>query len=139
MTYASTEDLTVRFGSEALDQLAARDDADAADAEVLARALADATAEIDGYLRGRYPLPLAPVPAEVVRWCADIAHYRLWTGAREVPELVVEVYRDTIRQLQATARGDFVLAQAAAPVTGTVRGHSSRLFFDQDRLGEFTR
>lgn len=65
MAYASQQDMQDRFGVPRLVQLTDRADppAGAVDAVLLARHLDDAAAVIDGYLVGRYVLPLAVMPA----------------------------------------------------------------------------
>lgn len=49
----------------------------AALATLIAAAIEDAGAEIDGYLGGRYPLPLEPVPKVIHKFCKDMAVYNL--------------------------------------------------------------
>ncbi len=44
-------------------------------------AIADASNIIDGYLGGRYNLPLANSPAVLVRLCANMARYNLYDNA----------------------------------------------------------
>ena len=139
MAYATISDLITRFGQEAIDQLATRGDGDAADAEVVAKALSDATDEIDGYLRGRYPLPLDPVPSLVNLWCATIARYRLWGVHDAVPEAVLSAYTGAVKDLERVARGDITLPIAdATAVLGTVRGTSAPRVLTPERMKGFT-
>lgn len=42
-----------------------------------------ATAEIDTFLRGRYPLPLETIPPEIKRLCIDMTKYYLHTRRRD--------------------------------------------------------
>lgn len=72
MTYATRTDLEERYGTDEVTQRESMLPAGA-----VARALADADAEVDSYLIGRYALPLAAVPANIVRLAAAIARYRL--------------------------------------------------------------
>ena len=67
MPYATQADLETRFGSAELAQLTDRISGSVIDAAVVGRALADAEAEIDGYLAARYQLPLASAPAVLGR------------------------------------------------------------------------
>ena len=78
MPYATQSDLEERFGPQELAQLTDRVDGLMPDPAVIARALADAEAEIDGYLAARYTVPLSAVPAVLVRLTCDIARYRLY-------------------------------------------------------------
>ena len=77
------------------------------DAEVIARAIADAEAEIDGYLAARYALPLAVVPPILSRLAAELARYFLrGTNANESER---DRYGDVVRTLRAIGRGEMVL------------------------------
>ena len=70
----------------------------------LERALADASAEIDGYVGTRHPLPLDPVPAILVTACVDIAMYRAAPGSRQSKQ-GRQFYEDAIRLLRDIAAG----------------------------------
>ncbi|MCX7017107.1 MAG: DUF1320 family protein [Candidatus Sumerlaeota bacterium] len=59
MSYATLDDLEKRIAPQTLVELADDDGDGAADAEVVAAALADADAAIDSYLSARYATPLA--------------------------------------------------------------------------------
>lgn len=65
MAYATQQDMVDRFGGPRMLQLTDRADppAGAIDAVLLARHLEDAANVIDGYLVGRYTLPMAVWPA----------------------------------------------------------------------------
>ena len=115
MSYASEAELRTRFGSQEVDLVSGRDPGGATAA--IARALADAGAEIDAYLEARYALPLTGVPPVLARIACDIARYRLW--AERAPDEVRQRYEDARRFLEALARGDVRLglpeAQQPAP------------------------
>jgi phage gp36-like protein len=120
VAYAGTQDLVDRFGSE---ELAARTDRDGGgrpDPEVVARALEDASAEIDLYLAARYAVPVAPSPPQLAQLCCDIARYRLWQPAP--PEGVRLAYQDAVRALRDLADGRAVLAGAQPPATAPAGG-----------------
>lgn len=73
------------------------------------KAIADAGGRIDGYLQGRYPVPLQPAPQLVRSLCVDIAVYNLFArrGFDEdsADKAVVTRYRDAIRLLEQIAAG----------------------------------
>ena len=77
--YCSPADLQQRFGEQELTQLTDRNGSGSPDAALLQKAIDDASAEINGYLRGRVALPLADVPPELAVYAADMARYRLYT------------------------------------------------------------
>ncbi|MDR2450995.1 MAG: DUF1320 domain-containing protein [Candidatus Accumulibacter sp.] len=102
--YASPDAMRDRYREAVLAQLTAFDGADLIDEAVLARACADADSEIDSFLAVRWPVPLAPVPAVIVRLACDIAYYRLHQDiADEHP--AVRLYRDALALLRAYAAG----------------------------------
>ena len=111
MPYATLQDLVDRFGYEQLAQLSDRDAGAVIDEVVVSRALADADAEIDGYLAALYALPLTIVPALLVRMACDLARYRLF-GDR-VTEQVRQLYTDAVRDLKAIAIGAIKIDGAA--------------------------
>ena len=111
--YATQADLETRFGSEELAQLSDRAGGTVIEAAVVARAIADAEAEIDGYLAGRYALPLASVPAVLGRIACDIARYRLYDD--RVTEAVRKRYEDAVRDLRALAAGTLQLDGVTPP------------------------
>ncbi len=114
--YATAQDLIDRFGSERLRELTDIEApaTGAIRASVLMAKLADADAEIDGYLVGRYALPMAAWPAVLKVHACSIAWYRLLgsladAGARQD-------YEDATTYLVKVAEGRVVLvAPAAAP------------------------
>lgn len=116
MSYATQADLIARFGADELVQLTDRAEAHTIDASVVAAALADADAAIDGYLAGRYAVPVAPVPALLLRLAADIARYLLHGNA--APDAVRRAYDDAIKMLRDLSAGVAVLTGVAAPAPG---------------------
>lgn len=120
MAYSSQADLISRYGETELIQLTDRDGLlGGIDAVVLSAALSDADAEIDGYLRaGGYALPLASVPAELLRHASQMARYYLYDGER--PEYVRQDYQDSQRWLGLVASGRVRLEDARAGGPGVI-------------------
>lgn len=112
MSYATAADLALRFGEAELAQLADPLHTGEPDAAVLALALADADAEIDGYLAARYQLPLPSVPAVLVRVACDVARYRLW--ADRASDEVRRRYEDASKLLTNLSKGVVALGLAEA-------------------------
>jgi len=124
MPYATQQDLIDRYGADEIRAVSDRSQPplDAIDAAVVAKALADAREEIDGYLAKRYQLPLAvggaaPVPGVLVGLASDIARFRLH---RHIPPEDVEAgYARAVKRLQEIAAGQFLLQIAGVqPVQG---------------------
>lgn len=149
MTYATPAALLDRLGAPALLALLGNRTTDPADpAAVLAvlaaapsvqRALGDAQAEVDGYIAGRYALPLATVPPVLERLACDVARYRLYES-KPTPE-IRQRYEDAVRVLEQIARGTVTLglpaADAPAPVPGRVEFSAPPRRFSRDSLGGF--
>ena len=107
MSYATQADLEARYGAEEVLQLADRNGDGVIDAGVVEQALADAGAEIDGYLGSRYQLPLAGAPQIVNVYACDIARYRLYANA--ATEEVRNRYQDAIKFLKLAAEGKVMI------------------------------
>ena len=101
MSYAVAADLLTRFGEAELLRLAMTPSGEL-DEAVLQLALDDASALIDGYLAGRYPLPLAHVPAALVPICADIARHRLY--GEQAPEQIAKRYEAALAFLKSVGK-----------------------------------
>lgn len=114
--YAAPADIEERYGAETLLLLTDRDRSGEADAAVAERALADAADEIEGYLAGRYELPLEPGRAASLRRPAvDIAVYRLAADAATATDERRRRYEDAVRYLERIASGEIRLGADAVP------------------------
>jgi len=102
--YATLQDLIDRFGEREILLLTDRENTGQIMAGLVDRALSDGSAAIDGYLGGRYKLPLESVPVRLVRVCCDITRYYLYDD--HPPEAVTQLYRDSMDWLRALAKGD---------------------------------
>lgn len=110
MSYASQADMVLRFGEAELIQLTDHAGIGALDAEVLAQALADAAAVIDGYLAGRYSVPLSTLPPILVGYACDMARARLYREAAS--ELILQRAADAVRFLTLVGQGKISLGAA---------------------------
>lgn len=123
--YATISDIIDRYSEEQLLLAFDRDgdgEVDENDAEesVADKALSDASEEIDGYLAGRYSLPLSTVPKILTFFCVDIAIYK---GSVEtaVSEEKRKRYDDAIKFLGLVAQGKIQLfaSDPSAPQGGS--------------------
>jgi len=112
MPYVTQQNLIDRFGQEELIQLTDRTQSGAIDAAVINKALADADAEINGYLSAKYTLPLNPVPVVLERIAGDVARYFLYED--RVTEQVERRYKDALRFLESVAKGTIRIGVDAA-------------------------
>lgn len=139
MAYATSQDMIDRFEEREIIQLTDRHDTGSIDSTVLAKALADADAEIDGYLMGRYVLPLASVPIVLTRYACDIARYFLYDN--HATEQVAKRYDDARKFLAAVGKGDLSLGldalQQKQPVSGGPKATDTDRVFTRDKLADY--
>src|SRR5579875_2097853 len=131
MGYATPDDMIARYPNRDLVQLTNEDPtATTVNIAPLQQALDDAAAEIDGYLDGRFALPLSDPPAVLNRLACDIAMYRI-QALRPLHDLIDarKRYDDAIGFLLEVARGVVTLGLApdnseppTAPEAATVEG-----------------
>ncbi|MEX2480200.1 MAG: DUF1320 domain-containing protein [Gammaproteobacteria bacterium] len=131
MPYATQAQLTDRYGETMLIELTDRGETPigAVDADVVERALADTDALIDGFLKGRYLLPLAATPALLVDLALAIALYKLHRNVAS--EKVRRDYDDALRVLRDIAAGTVRLDVDGAEPTAS--GSSGVRTNDRDR------
>lgn len=131
MPYASLQNLTDRVGAELLLQLADRSTppTGAVDSAVIGRALSDTDAVIDGYIAGRYVLPLQSVPPLLVDLASSIALYKLHIVQPEGK--IADDYKDAIASLVKISTG--VIRLPLAGVEPPSSGSSGVDFTDRDR------
>jgi phage gp36-like protein len=114
MVYAQPSDMIARYPNRDLVQLTNEDPTQSiVNQTVLQQALADASAEIDGYLESRFTLPLTDPPAVLARLTCDIAMYRL-QALRPLHDLeeARRRYDDALAVLVRVADGTLTLGVA---------------------------
>jgi phage gp36-like protein len=118
MAYSSQAQLETRYGAQLLAEISDRDDVPGGvvDAALIARAIADADALIDGYLAPRYGLPLAATPALVTDLSLRIAVYYAHTNVAS--EKITKDYEAALRQLRDIAAGTLKLNIAGVEPAG---------------------
>jgi phage gp36-like protein len=115
VSYASPNDLIVRYSNRDLVQLSNEDPTQTTiNTSTLQQALDDASAEIDGYIEGRFALPLIDPPTVLDRLTCDVAMYRL-QSLRPLHDLedARRRYEDAVELLMRVARGEVTLGLAA--------------------------
>lgn len=104
--YCTQADIVARFGETELIQLTDRAGISTVDSTAVEAAIADAAAEIDGYIATRYTLPLIPVPKIITRIAVDVALYQLFMARRMgATEEVRYRYTDVRKLLENIAAG----------------------------------
>src|SRR5713226_2552888 len=126
VSYATAQDVINRYPNRDLVQLTNEDPtAMTVNTAPITQALTDASAEIDGYIEGRFALPLADPPAVLNRLATDIAMYRMQT-LRPLHDIedARQRYEDAVAMLGKVAAGELTLGLATdgkePPVAGAV-------------------
>lgn len=124
--YATVDEMIARFGAKQMIRLSRPDDrtAVAVDETKVNKALVDATGVIDGYVRGRYLVPIATPPSEVVRAACILARYDLAQGEGTDPsDEMSKGRKDIITWLENIAKElinlDVPVAETAGPAVGS--------------------
>jgi phage gp36-like protein len=138
--YAQSQDMIALFSTNEIRQLTDKDDIGDINYGTLAQALAAADVEIDGYLAGRYQLPLPTVPRILTMHACDIARYRLYDD--RVTETVQKRYDNVIKFLMAVAKRDIdiglpTVEQAITPTAGGPSATNTVRIFTDDSLKDF--
>lgn len=133
--YATLADMIARFGEEPMIQLTDRLGNGVIDETVIAQAINDASALVDGYLSGRYPVPLSPAPAILVGYTCDLARYNLFPDANLDDVNTVRIrQRDAIRFLEQVGQGKISLGMAPAATTSLPQfSESGKVFSRSER------
>lgn len=107
MAYSTAVDLKNYMPEAQLLQLTDDNDVDSIDVEKLDDAIRRADDLIDGYLRGRYELPLPTVPSLIQDLSTRLAVYFLYKRALYVmmPESVKDEYKDSSGVLEKIQKG----------------------------------
>lgn len=122
MAYVSATEFQDFFGEDECLMLTQLDDpaATTVNTTLIETALTDATDEANGYLRGRYTLPLGSPPAQLKRWVMQIARYLL--NRYDPPKVVVEDYERCLKMLAQVSTGRINLGldsgDVPTPITG---------------------
>ncbi len=110
---------------------------DEPDTAIIDAALGSARELVDGYLRGRYALPLEKTPTIVRDLTGIIARYRLYERRPEaaIPEAVSETFKNAIKTLEQIRVGHITLGtrETAKPVVepGEHRMYARNRFMDE--------
>ncbi len=108
MSYCTQTDIqNKRIPEETLIQLTDDVGVGVVDPGVVSEAIAEADDLIDGYLRGRYQLPLASVPKVLGGLSASIAAFKLYGRRPEfgTPEHVVKAHDAALKTLDKIQKG----------------------------------
>lgn len=109
MAYCTVDDIKGQLDERDLIQYTDDAGEGAVDLDKVAQAIADADAEINGYLGARYAVPLDPVPPVVAKYAVDMAIYHIQSRRRGASESRKERYDMAIRFLTKVGEGKLTL------------------------------
>lgn len=105
--YCSLDDLKKQVQEDALIQLTDDNQTGQLDLDIVEEAIIYSETLIDGYLRGRYTLPLSAIPAVIKILAVDLSIYRLYSRRfhTDTPDAITEKYKISIRILEQIQKG----------------------------------
>lgn len=117
--YSSVDDMVARWGEVEMIRLTTPTGSAllaAPDPVMITRALTEASACVDSYLRRRYQAPVAAVVPEITRAAAVLARYDLMHGDdRQPTQQAIDERRDVIDWLKSIRDGQVLLDLVAVP------------------------
>ena len=144
MRYCSLSDLQLAIPPQTLIWLSSDDESAAAiNTAVVEEAVRQAEELVDAHLRGRYNLPLDPVPSVVKDMTVNLARH--WLYARrpegnELPDAVVRTYKSAMSLLETIRDGKLTIGQPtgeALAEPGEVKVRARRRAFGSDVLDRY--
>ena len=107
VSYCSSVDIESYVSTPTLIQLTIDEGGDVINDNVTQEAIIYASTLIDGYLRGRYTLPLDTQFPLLKILCIDISVYRLYSRRMrdEMPEVIENAYKNAIQTLRDIQKG----------------------------------
>lgn len=111
MDYCTIEDIETQTSTPTLIQLTSDDGQEEVDRVVAQEAILYSSTLIDGYLRGRYTLPLDTHFPLLRILAIDLSIYRLYTRRmrNEMPEVIENNYKNAIATLRDIQKGVITL------------------------------
>ena len=144
MFYCTAEDIEIQIGKEPLIQLTNDNcEQDTIDTVVCEEAILYSSTLIDGYLRGRYNLPLNTHFPLLRVVAMDLSIYRLYSRRimTEIPEVVCDAYKNAIKTLENLQKGIITLETQDNQTlqNGQYRTNKTELdrLFNKGRLSEY--
>lgn len=135
MSYATADAMIKKFGEHELIQLTDNEEPylDGINYDKLNAALQEANSEIDGYLMGRYKLPLQTVPPFLESLACHMAHYHACTGAMTDDDPIRTRYDDAIKKLEGISKGIVGVGGTPAGESEPVKTSSNNVMFSVGR------
>lgn len=117
MAYAVKQDIIDRYGEDILLTSFDPDNTGTADDDLITKALADASSEVDSYVGAQYDVPLATIPDIIEQRTVDIAIYLGSFRTDAMTENKETRYKDAVKWLTLLSKGTISLALEAEPAS----------------------
>ncbi|MCW5223517.1 DUF1320 domain-containing protein [Verminephrobacter aporrectodeae subsp. tuberculatae] len=141
MRYCALADLQLAIPPQTLIWLSNDDEAATAmNQAVIEESVRQAQELVDAHLRGRYSLPLDPVPSTVKDMTVNLARHWLYARrpeGRDFPEAVTRTYKAALQMLEAIRDARLTLGVPtgqAAPEPGEMKVRARTRHFGSDLL-----
>ena len=120
MAYSTQAQLIAQLSTNVLVQLTDDDHLGAVVPSVVTACIAIADSEIDGFIDGRYLVPLSPVPTLVNSWSITLAKYHLFARRDRVSDMLLEERKAIVALLTKVSQGTMTLGVAPPPTAGSL-------------------
>lgn len=142
MAYSNLSDIEDQLSESELVELTDDAGEGVVDGSVVARAIADADAEIDAYAGNRTRVPFCPVPAIIRKTSVDLAVYNLYARRQgAIPEIREKIYENALKRLSLIREGKITLGPddpgGNPPVMGGVASTGPAQVMTDDKLNAF--
>jgi len=119
MPYCDLDDLKQDISELELQQLTDDERLGAVNEDRINVACTDASELIDGFLRGRYPLPLDPVPAVIKTIAKEMSIYKLFLRKKRqsITKEMTDNYNGQLKLLERIQKGEITLGGETANET----------------------
>ncbi len=133
MAYSTLEDIEKALPEANIIQLTDDEGLGVVNQERVSDAIQYADQLIDGYLRGRYTLPLNPVPTLIKKLSIDLAVFHLYARRFEIemPPSMMDRYKNAIKLLEQIQKG---LISLGIESIETLQAHYETNKTEDDRL-----
>lgn len=130
--YCTLDDLKKAVPEKTLIQLTADSALAVIDTAKTDKAIADASAEIDGYCAARYKVPFTAVPPFIAALAATIAIYNLYCrkATDKLPEVWSDRYKVAVRTLENISKGVVTLGIDPPPAAAEQASQAGMVAID---------
>lgn len=146
MSYCTVDDIEANIPSVTLAQITS-DTGSSVDETVIETAIDYVDNIIDGYLRGRYTLPLNSTPDELKYIAVDYVTYRLYSRRlmTEIPESISNRFKEVTSLLKSIQKGTFSLgiedtnavANPKLKTNKSLNTSSVNKYYNEDKWDEY--